>query len=155
MDCSSRSPACSWANWFGLDAHLNLTGGDPRDEGRVATVGIKYVGAPPARRLLLSYLSGPNPFVGSRQSTRIVPLPPPSDLYSFHLDAGQSVSAVAKGLNGSDVHLELLDAGGNVVATGSGGSPLANGSFETGDFTGWTTAMADESWVASLTDRGR
>src|SRR5262249_48666399 len=90
--------------------YLNLTAGDPsgRDEGASATVGVKDVGNPPASRLLLAFNDGPNTSVGTGKSTRLVAVPPPSDLYSFTLDAGQSVSAVAKSLSDGDVHLRLL-----------------------------------------------
>src|SRR5262249_55567673 len=63
--------------------YQNLSGGVFQDEGQSATVGVKDVGTPPPGRLLLSFNSGPNTFVGSGQSTRLVPIPLPSDLYSF------------------------------------------------------------------------
>ncbi len=127
--------------------YLDLSAGDFRDEGFSATVGIKDVGFQGPNRLLLSFNSGPNTFVGTGQSTRIVPVPPPADLYAFTLDAGQSASAVAKALSSGDVHLELLDSEGNVLATGLPPPPLSNGSFETGDFTGWTVTTTGPPFV--------
>jgi Tol biopolymer transport system component len=58
--------------------YLDLDNGDSSAEGRSATVGIKNAGTQDNDRLQLAFDSGPNTFVGSRQSVRIVPVPGPS-----------------------------------------------------------------------------
>jgi extracellular elastinolytic metalloproteinase len=119
-----------------------------RSEGAEATVGVKNVGDLNPDRLLLSFNNGPNEFVGSGQSTLIEPLAPTTDFYSVDLAAGQSLTVALADLDGEGVHVELLDADGNVVAQGIPENELiANGSFETGDFTGWTTVTTGAPFI--------
>ena len=69
--------------------------------------------------------------------------PAPNDNFSFTLKKGDSATVA---LTGSlDLDLQLLDAAGNIVAEDLGPtqSVIENGSFETGDFTGWTVVETD------------
>ncbi|WP_152052048.1 S8 family peptidase [Tautonia marina] len=65
-----------------------------------------------------------------------------TDLHAVTLDAGQSLTLAAKALSAGAVQLELLDANGQVLAEGLSfqqqNELIVNGSFETGDFSGWT-----------------
>jgi hypothetical protein len=90
------------------------------------TAGIKDAGSQGPNRLLLADNNGPNAFVGNNQSTLIHFVPPSSDFYSFHLDAGQSATLALKGLSGSGAHMELEDASGTPLAEGVAGSSNAD-----------------------------
>jgi subtilisin family serine protease len=138
--------------------YLDLAGGDAgQDEGLSATVGIKDAGF--EDRLVLSFNAGPNEFVGTGRSTRIAPAggEQPSDHYSFTVEAGQTITAAATHLPRSADNLpqiELYDPDGNLVAFDRpvAGNLIANGSFESGDFTGWTaveTATPFVPWLVS------
>lgn len=104
--------------------YLDLDSANPASGGARATVGIKDVDfqVPPQglRRLLVSYNSGPNDFVGSGRSVRIavgVTQPTPPDYYSLTLTAGQATTLGISGREYGDVDIELLNAAGTVVAT--------------------------------------
>jgi hypothetical protein len=62
------------------------------------------------------------------------------DLFCLSLNAGESTTIAVTKQNMGLLSLDLLDASGTVVAEGNPGlsGNLTNGSFETGDFTGWT-----------------
>ncbi|MEZ6069156.1 MAG: DVUA0089 family protein [Pirellulales bacterium] len=77
----------------------------------------------------------------------------PPDWYSYDLLAGQTTTLAATSLNGGDVHVELYDADGNLVAAELPAAELVeNGGFETGNFSGWTTtttAQPFRPWAVS------
>ncbi len=72
-----------------------------------------------------------------------------SDTYSVNLRAGETLTAVATALNpGKQLTLDMLDTNGQVVASGIQSQELiTNGSFETGDFTGWQVATTGSPFV--------
>ena len=80
------------------------------------------------------------------------------DVYAFSLAKGQSATIAAKGLEGDDLRIEVVDEYGNVVATGIPDLDLIeNGSFETGDFTGWTKNTISTptiDWTVSVAGTG-
>jgi hypothetical protein len=86
------------------------------------TAGLKDAGAQGPNRLLLAFNNGPNALVGNNQSTLIRFVPPSSDFYSFHLDAGQEATLGLKALGQGSVNLEVQDAAGDVLATGTAGA---------------------------------
>jgi hypothetical protein len=103
--------------------YQNLTAGrSGHDEGASATVGIKDAGTQGGRRLLLAFDNGPNQFVGSNQSTLVgvgVAQSLTSDFYSFHLDAGQSVTLAVTGQTAIlRPHVDLENGSGTVLAAG-------------------------------------
>jgi hypothetical protein len=119
-------------------------------------VGVKDAGASNPDRLLLAFDDGPNEFVGTGQSTRITPAGDepvvPSDHYSFTVEAGQTITAAATHLPRSEDNLpqiELYDPDGNLVAFDRPmpGNLLTNGSFESGDFSGWTAVQTASPFV--------
>jgi subtilisin family serine protease len=70
---------------------------------------------------------------------------PSDDWYSFSLQAGESTTVALTATSGSSPALALYDAAGNLLQTGevgrsSGGELAVNGSFETGNFTGWNVS---------------
>src|SRR5262249_13324141 len=65
---------------------------------------------------------------GEFANTPALPKPDLVDHYSFRLDAGQSVTAVATGLNGQ-VQVTLLDAAGHVLAQSTPGASGFDGSI--------------------------
>jgi subtilisin family serine protease len=104
-------------NWSDLYQNLPAT-----DEGASATVGIKAPGSQGSNRLLVSYNSNASPFVGTEQSLLIAPnyfLGPSPDVYSVNLTAGQSVSVTVAGEGTGRNMLELRNAAGMLLASGS------------------------------------
>ncbi len=104
---------------------LDSTSGQPGAGGASATVGIKgnSFQIPPAdyQRLLVSYNSGPNAFVGTGQSIRIqtgTPQDSGVDLYAFQLEAGERVSLGVEGLEVGSVDLTLKNSSGSTLAEG-------------------------------------
>jgi hypothetical protein len=95
------------------------------NDGRRGTVGLKDAGTQGLNRLLLSFDSGPNEFVGEGQSTRI-DLSNPEDWYRVTAAVGQTLTVdTSTPSNGSDAfhnilnpHLELYDPNNVLVATG-------------------------------------
>ncbi|MCH7751227.1 MAG: DVUA0089 family protein [Planctomycetes bacterium] len=81
-----------------------------------------------------------------------VPIPA-KDLYSFDLQMGESATLALTAQSTGAPHVDLLDVGGNVVAEGLDKTPttatglITNGSFETGDFTGWTVATMGSPFI--------
>jgi hypothetical protein len=72
----------------------------------------------------------------------------PGDLYAFELVAGESATLALKARDPGQVALQLLDSSGAVVAGGDPAAPgLVNGSFETGDFAGWSTATLGSPFI--------
>jgi subtilisin family serine protease len=129
---SSQRLVIEWKNvqYFGggpfltLEAVLGVDGSMQFNYQNVnnavrGTAGIKDAGSQGTNRLLLAFNNGPNSFVGNNLSTRIAPVAPASEFYSFHLDAGQSVSLALSGLTPIPVTEELQDSNGNVLATGT------------------------------------
>jgi hypothetical protein len=98
--------------------YQNLVGGTFNDNGASATVGLKDNGSQGPNRLLLDFNSGPNQYVNSNRSTLITPPNPTPDLYKFTASAGQGVTLA---LSGNGLNLDLLDGGGNLLASGVGG----------------------------------
>ncbi len=82
---------------------------------------------------------------------------PDTDLHAVTLKAGQSLTLAAKALSAGSVQLEVLDANGTVLAEGLSfqvqpSELIVNGSFETGDFSGWTvqtTGSPFRPWAVS------
>ncbi|MEW4568425.1 S8 family serine peptidase [Tautonia sp. JC769] len=81
---------------------------------------------------------------------------PDTDLHSVTLRAGQSLTLAVEALSAGSARLELLDADGTVLAQGRSfrqqNELIVNGSFETGDFTGWTvqtTGSPFQPWSVS------
>ena len=71
-----------------------------------------------------------------------------ADLYSFSLEAGESTTLALTAQNAGRLILELLDADGTVIAEDVGqAQSIVNGSFETGDFTGWTVATSGSPFM--------
>ncbi|MGE0103128.1 MAG: beta strand repeat-containing protein [Blastocatellales bacterium] len=91
------------------------------NNGASATVGVKDAGSQGANRLLLAFNNGPNAFVGTGQSTLLMPPNPTPDLYAFALVGNETNTLVAKSLSGAAVMIELLNSGGSVLATGASG----------------------------------
>src|SRR5262249_42060491 len=56
--------------------------------------------------------------------------PASSDFYSFHLDAGQKATLGLKALGQGSVNLELQDATGTVLATGTAGAANVDKAIE-------------------------
>jgi Bacterial pre-peptidase C-terminal domain/Bacterial Ig-like domain len=106
--------------------YQDLVGGVSNDNGTSATVGIKDAGTQGPNRLLLAYNNGPNEYVGTGQSTLIVPVTPTADYYSFHLDAGASATIAVTGQDEGALNLELLDSTGAVIATGTNADNLTS-----------------------------
>jgi hypothetical protein len=77
---------------------------------------------------------------GYDQIEIVVPLSV-ADVYAFGLEAGETATLAVTSHTGGELHLELLDSSGAVVAEGLGAAELIeNGSFESGGFNGWTVA---------------
>jgi subtilisin family serine protease len=80
-----------------------------------------------------------------------------TDLHAVTLQAGQSLTLAVEALSPGTVHLEVLDAKGTVLAEGLSFQQqqielIVNGSFETGDFSGWTvqtTGSPFQPWSVS------
>ncbi|MEO8269764.1 MAG: hypothetical protein ABI557_08590, partial [Aureliella sp.] len=65
---------------------------------------------------------------------------PSSDYYTVDLIDGQTLTVALADLVGQGARVELQDSDGNVIAQGLQANELVtNGSFETGDFSGWTS----------------
>jgi subtilisin family serine protease len=82
---------------------------------------------------------------------------PPDDWYRLTLEAGESATLVLTAATAANLDLQLFDGAGNLLAAGEtvrrpATSLIANGSFETGDFTGWattTTGAPFRPWAVS------
>ena len=74
-----------------------------------------------------------------------------TDTYALSLTRGQALTVAATSQDGGAVSIELLDSAGNVVAGGlpapTDANLITNGSFETGDFTGWTVATTGPPFI--------
>jgi hypothetical protein len=117
------SPFLTFEAVLGVDGSIqfNYQGVNNATRG---TAGIKAAGTQGPNRLLLAFNNGPNAFVGDNKSTRIAPVAPASDFYSFHLDAGEQVSLAVTALPSGQVAEELQDSAGNILATGT---PISGG----------------------------
>jgi hypothetical protein len=113
--------------------YKNLNTGDYGSGGAAATVGIKDAGTQTqdGNRLLVSYESAGNQFIGSGKSVEITSVPTPiagmteTAYYAFTLAAGQTASIAAAGQDGATVSVGLFNSKGAKV--GSGAAP-GNGS---------------------------
>ncbi len=87
-----------------------------RNDGASASVGVKAAGAQGWDRLLLAHDSGPNEFVATGISTRIVyqPAVSPDDWFAFPLTAGQAATLALTG----EAALGLYDASQTRLASG-------------------------------------
>jgi hypothetical protein len=105
--------------------YKNLTTGDYGSGGAAAAVGVKDAGTqtPDGNRLLVSYESAGNQFVGSGKSVEITSVPTPiaatteTAYYAFTLSAGQTASIAAAGQGAASVSVGLLNSKGTKLAT--------------------------------------
>jgi hypothetical protein len=61
------------------------------------------------------------------------------DWYAFSLDGGDTATLALTAQGGNNLTLQLYDASGNLLVETFAEDLLQNGSFESGNFTGWTT----------------
>jgi hypothetical protein len=94
------------------------------DLGASATAGIKDAGTQGANRLLLMFNNGPTALINNSTSVVISPAAPTtSDYYTFTASAGEVDSLVATAQFTANLHLDLLNASGTVLASGTTGAP--------------------------------
>ncbi len=80
--------------------------------------------------------------------------PSPADVFSFELWAGEFATVGLTAQQGDGLGLELIDPSGNVVASDLPSDLLENGSFETGDFSGWTVTTTGQPFRPWQVTRG-
>ena len=93
------------------------------DLGASATAGIKDAGTQGSNRLLLMFNNGPTALINNSTSVVISPAPPAtSDYYSFTASAGETDTLVVAAQFTANLNLDLLNASGTVLASGTAGS---------------------------------